>query len=411
MAGRSQIILLLVAATVGLFFASFSTFDFVQHLDRQMHDIHCSFVPGITAAEPGTDSGCQVVMMSPYSSVGRTLVWGGLPIALPAMAVFAFFLYRGVDLLGRTGVDARVAASVLVSTAAVPLLTSIVMAIIAAIELEAACKVCIGIQVSSLILFVAALLAWLATRKAGDAKEKVPSANAQIQGFVQLGVFVALPAVVYMLLAPDYSRFVGACGELAKPDDPYGVMVDVDKGGGDIPAIEVFDPLCPACSAFERRLESSDLGAGLDRKAVLFPLDDECNWMVQSALHPGACAVSEAMLCAAEGGDASPREVMLWAFENRERITSAAAAKEGGAASMVKKRFPGLKKCVGSASVRSKINKSLRWSVSNRLPVLTPQIYVDGVKLCDEDTDLGMDFALSRMLEMRKAGKLGGSKR
>jgi hypothetical protein len=65
---------------------------------------------------------------------------------------------------------------------------------------------------------------------------------------------------------------------------------------------------------------------------------------------------------------------------------------------------------VGSAGVRSKINKSLRWAVSNRLPVLTPQLYVDGVKLCDEDTDLGMDFALSRMIEMRKAGKLGGSK-
>jgi protein-disulfide isomerase len=188
-------------------------------------------------------------------------------------------------------------------------------------------------------------------------------------------------------------------------------MVDVDESGGEIPAIEVFDPLCPACGSFERRLESSDLGAGLDRKAVLFPLDDECNWMVQSALHPGACAISEAMLCAAEGGDVSPRQVMLWAFENRAEITSAAAAKEGGAASMVKKQFPGLEKCLGSASVRSKINKSLRWTVSNRLPVLTPQLYVDGVKLCDEDTDLGMDFALSRMLEMRKAGKLGGSKR
>jgi hypothetical protein len=188
-------------------------------------------------------------------------------------------------------------------------------------------------------------------------------------------------------------------------------MVDVDESGGDIPAIEVFDPLCPACGAFERRLEASDLGAGLDRKAVLFPLDDECNWMVQSALHPGACAVSEAMLCAADGGKVSPRQVMLWTFDNREQITSAAEAKEGGAASMVKKRFPSLKKCVGSARVRSKINKSLRWTVSNRLPVLTPQLYVDGVKLCDEDTDLGMDFALSRMLEMRKAGKLGGSKR
>lgn len=411
MAGRPYIVLFLVAATAGLFFASFSTFDFVQHLDRQMHDIHCSFVPGLAAAEMSADSGCQVVMMSPYSSLGRTLIWGGLPIALPGMSVFAFLLYRGVDLLGRRNADARTAAGVLIPAATVPLLASLVMGLIAAVELEAACKLCIGIYVASLVGFVASLLAWRAIRKAADPKDKPPSVNAHVQSAVQMGVFVALPTVVYLLLAPDYSRYVGACGELAKPGDPYGVMVDVDESDGGIPAIEVFDPLCPACSAFERRLESSDLGAGLDRKAVLFPLDNECNWMVQSALHPGACAVSEAMLCAAEVDAVTPREVMLWAFENRQEITDAAAANKDAAAEKVKKRFPGLKKCVGSSGARSKINKSLRWAVSNRLPVLTPQLYVDGVKLCDEDTDLGMDFALSRMIELRKAGKLGGSKR
>jgi hypothetical protein len=37
---------------------------------------------------------------------------------------------------------------------------------------------------------------------------------------------------------------------------------------------------------------------------------------------------------------------------------------------------------------------------------LTPQVYVDGVRLCDEDVDLGMEFALSRMIEMSKNGTL-----
>jgi aminoglycoside phosphotransferase (APT) family kinase protein len=32
-----------------------------------------------------------------------------------------------------------------------------------------------------------------------------------------------------------------------------------------------------------------------------------------------------------------------------------------------------------------------------------PQVFVDGVRLCDEDTDLGMDFALSRLLEGKVA--------
>ena len=44
----------------------------------------------------------------------------------------------------------------------------------------------------------------------------------------------------------------------------------------------------------------------------------------------------------------------------------------------------------------------------NSIPVLTPQLYVAGVKVCDEDTDLGLDWALARMLELQAAGKLHG---
>ena len=33
------------------------------------------------------------------------------------------------------------------------------------------------------------------------------------------------------------------------------------------------------------------------------------------------------------------------------------------------------------ARARSKINKSLRWAVRNRLPLFTPQLFIEGVKL------------------------------
>jgi hypothetical protein len=50
-------------------------------------------------------------MMSPYSSVFRTSVWGGIPISLPAMAVFAFVLLYAIDLsLTRRQFDRRAAA-------------------------------------------------------------------------------------------------------------------------------------------------------------------------------------------------------------------------------------------------------------------------------------------------------------
>ena len=89
---NASLVVAALAAAAGLFFASYSTHDFVQHLDRQVHGLHCSFLPGIAAADVTGESGCHVTLMSPYSSILREAVWGGIPISLPAMAVFAFLI-------------------------------------------------------------------------------------------------------------------------------------------------------------------------------------------------------------------------------------------------------------------------------------------------------------------------------
>ncbi|MFB6350335.1 MAG: DsbA family protein, partial [Bradymonadaceae bacterium] len=169
-----------------------------------------------------------------------------------------------------------------------------------------------------------------------------------------------------------------------------------------VPALEVFDPLCPACRGFENHLEETVYGDKLARKAVLFPLDDECNWMIDNAVHPGACAVSEAVLCAED----NPDKVVDWAFQHQKTIRSWAASEEGAARRMVKQQFPELSSCVGSPKVQARLNQSLRWAVDNELRVLTPQLYVDGVRLCDEDVDLGLEYALSEMLKRRRNGTL-----
>ena len=78
-------------------------------------------------------------------------------------------------------------------------------------------------------------------------------------------VFVVVPVVLYLALAPDHAKFIGTCDSLAKPDDPYGVMVHVTDGRNRAaaPALEILDPLCPACKAFEERLD----GVGLAEQA------------------------------------------------------------------------------------------------------------------------------------------------
>ncbi|MBC8073937.1 MAG: hypothetical protein IAG13_36800 [Deltaproteobacteria bacterium] len=417
MPGRVHIAIFVVACLLGLAFAAVSTYDFAQHLDRQVHDLHCSFIPGQRTATTGTEAvGCQVTLMSPYSSVLRSTVWGGIPISLPAMAMFAFLAFRGLDLLGRTGAARKRAAGFLFAASAIPVLASAVMGAIAMLELGAACKLCIGIYGASLVALLAAGLAWASIRKAyasgehgsPDPQDRAdqPTGPIVLVGLAQLAAFVGVPVLVYAMMMPDYSRYVGTCGKLADTEDPGGVMVDLDQNDAAAIAVEVFDPLCPSCRAFDKRLATAGLDQQMHRKAVLFPLDDACNWMVEGAMHPGACTISEAILCAdtIKSGP-SPQQVIAWAFEQQERIREAAKADPTAARKLVVERFGELGACVGSAEVQQRLNKSLRWAVAHSIPVLTPQLYVDGVKLCPEDTDLGLEYSLTGLLQRRGGGR------
>lgn len=416
------LVVVLVGATIGLVFAGISTYDFVQHLDRQVHTLHCSFIPG--GGHDAGESGCQVAMMSSYSSVMRTRVWGGVPISLPAMAVFAFIGLFAIDLLlTRRKNDPR-ATAFLAAATALPALVSLIMLVISLSKLGTTCKLCVAIYTASALCVVGGIMTWRqAVRDAAIGKatsgakleaisDSPPASNGFLGAAFGIGVaFVLVPVLLYLALAPDHSRFIGTCEGLAQPTDPYGVMVNVDRRGGTVPAVEILDPLCPACKAFEGRLEQSGYAGRLARKAILFPLDNTCNWMVTEATHPGACTVSEAVLCA---GDRAP-EVIAWAFEVQDSVRAAAKTDPKAAERIVKEKFPDLASCVGSPEAKSRLNKSLRWAVTNNIRVLTPQLFIvenkpDGTpnstKLCDEDVDLGLDFTLSRMIERYEAHTL-----
>src|SRR5215467_11759174 len=82
--------LALAAALLGLTFAGLSSLDYIQHLDRQVHDVHCSYIPGL-GAEQSPDNACRIAMYSPYSALFRDRFWGGVPISLFAVGAFGFF--------------------------------------------------------------------------------------------------------------------------------------------------------------------------------------------------------------------------------------------------------------------------------------------------------------------------------
>ncbi|MDB4972067.1 MAG: hypothetical protein JWN48_408 [Myxococcaceae bacterium] len=390
----------LVGSALGLLFSSVSTYDFVAHLDRQVHGLHCSFLPGVVAPDLSATTGCHLTMMSPYSSIMRETLWGGLPISLPSMAVFAFLLFWGCSIWfsGRT-YDRR-ATGFWVTASMVPVVASLVMGTVAVRELDAFCKICVGIYVSSALVALGAFGTYRrAEKNAGELAHEPLSYGALAVAFVVGCLFVGSTTLAYALQAPDFTRFVGSCGTLKKPADPQHALLPFGNRGGTETIVEVLDPLCPACRAFERRFERLALAKSAKRDVLLFPLDNSCNWMVDQAVHPGACAISEALLCADERAD----DVLAWAFDEQEKIVAAERANKGGAAKLVTAKFPTLRGCVGSSKARARLNKALRWAVDNQLPVLTPQLYVDNQRLCDADTDLGLDYMLTRLAQQPAA--------
>ncbi|NRA34612.1 MAG: hypothetical protein HRU17_14860 [Polyangiaceae bacterium] len=403
-------ILVLLAALAGLSFAGVSTSDFMAHLDREVHGVHCSFLPGLADADVSGSSGCQATMMSPYSSILREKIWGGIPVSLGGMAVFAFigFFAAWILVSGKRN-DSRATGFLFLATA-LPSVTSAFMAYLALATLDAACKLCIGMYIASGTSLLFSGILWAKARGAAKltdaetlAAQRTPWAVLGLS-FVLGLVFVGAPAATYASSAPDFSSYIGSCGSLTEQTAPEGILLPVGKpvSANPVEMIEILDPLCPSCSAFEERYLDLPEAPQVARKVLVFPLDNSCNWMIDSAIHPGACAVSEAMLCA---GD-SAESVLRWAFAEQEAIIAASKADPEAAGRMVSAKFPSLAACVGSPAAKAKLNIALRWAVKNRLQILTPQIFVGGMRLCDEDTDLGLDYALPKLVERARTSPL-----
>ena len=350
-------------------------------------------------------------MMSPYSSFFRDQLWGGLPVSLWALAVFMFLAYRSLSIVV-AGPVRKADTFFLLAATGLPVGMSAGYGYLATTEVGAVCLVCVGIYVSSGICLLFAALAHVAAPAAAGRVHGVGGGGSGLGTFV-LGVgegtaFVVALSLVYLSVVPTPPKASReGCGELLRRDDPAGALLHMSPVPGGVPSIDVLDPLCPACRAFDERLETMQHARRLDKRTVLFPLDSTCNWMVGQSLHPGACVVSEAMLCiggAVKGRPGDPRAALTvrdWAFEHQEELMEQAKTDPKGFKKRIVAQFPAVKGCVGSARARSKLTKGLRWAVRNALPVLTPQLYIDGKMLCGEDTDMGLDYSLEHLIAGR----------
>ncbi len=391
---RVAAIVAVFGALLGLLFASYSTVDYAAHLDRQLHDVHCSVIPG-APPEKGAE-GCRAALYSPYSAVLKEQLWGGLPISLFAQGAFCFFAGFGL-FLAVAGTRASMAAAWFFAAVSVtPLVVSIAMLVISLTQLNTVCKTCVGIYLSSALVGIGGLLGLLGLRQRPRG-----SALLSLAWLAVLGVFTLLPTAVYASTAPDHSPYLEQCGQLGDARPPAGVLVSIRGRKAKRQAVFFEDPLCSTCKAVHMRLASDGVLDRIDVTLVMMPLDNRCNWMLDQPMHPGACTVSKAVLCA---GDRA-RQVLEWAYEEQDYLTRAGKKDldlgrqdEPVMKEVIKERWgPDVVACIDDPATERRLNQHLQFAVDHSVPVSTPQIYLGDRRLCDEDTDLGLRFTLSKI--------------
>jgi uncharacterized membrane protein len=395
MNAKTAATLALVASVLGLVFAAYSTYDYAQQLDRQVHAVHCSFIPGAPVSTDA-DNACKTALFSPYSALLRTTYWGGVPISLFGLGAFAFFV--GFSVYIRVGGErlSRFAYPTFIALAVGPLAASIVMFTISIVHLHALCKLCVGIYTSSIVLAAAAVVGARAyAREAPPGGARRGGWGLPVVAAALLGVSALAPALVYVSALPDYRPLLEKCGKLAIASDPHHGLLKIPTAHP-VRAVVLFeDPLCPTCKAFHERLVDEGIFDRLDVTMAMFPLDSECNWMLDRALHPGACVMAKAVLC---GGNQKARAILEWAYEQQETLRELGKAGAAGLTAKVAERWGNdLAACVAGKQVGIQLNQELHFAANNHIPVSTPQMFLGGTRICDEDTDLGLDYTLAQL--------------
>jgi hypothetical protein len=318
-------------------------------------------------------------------------MWGGVPISLFALGAFAFLGGFAVYLLLAR---ARAPKNALVFFAGVgitPLLVSLVMFTISVTKLGHLCKTCVGIYISSLLLALGAVSGLFTLH--GEARPRLGFLF-PIAWLAALGLTTLVPAVVYAASVPDERPYLNKCGTLKQPKMSVGAPLQIHGSRAIQPVLLFEDPLCPTCRAFHERLVDEGVFERFDIDLVLFPLDSECNWMLDEPLHPGACIVSKAVLC---GGN-RVRQVLEWAYDEQVYLTRAGKAGANVLRAAIKQRWGDeLLKCVDDRKTDVLLNQHLHFASDNGIPVSTPQMYLGTKRVCDEDTDMGLRFMLSEL--------------
>jgi len=245
---------------------------------------------------------CDRVATSHYSVVL------GLPVAI--WGTFGYAVAVGLSAAALIRPRALWAAGLLLLVGAASVAASVALALVSELAIGAWCLLCVGSWFMALALFIFGIQACRpigagstlrAALLAVWEKPGLAAAISAVAIFGVTGVAKAYPHYWERTAAPPAARSVATA-----PNTAARTVI-----------IEYSDYECPFCArAHEQTRALLKTRPDLVLVHRQFPLDSACNPMVKRAIHPSACALARAGICAESQGRLSQMDDALFGNQN-----------------------------------------------------------------------------------------------
>jgi protein-disulfide isomerase len=249
-------------------------------------------------------------------ALSRSSVQLGLPVAVWGIAGYALMGALAARGLARRPPGSTWPAGLLLLVSAAAAVTSVALAVVSKVAIGAWCPLCVVSWLISLGLLAASWRACRVLGVRGAIREDLArvSARPMRAGAVVLLLVggLALTSAVY----PRYWEWTPVSGRNASSEAPGPAVANASAGP--LVVFEYTDYECPFCARMHEETRALAHRPDVTLVRRHFPLNPACNPAVKRQVHPSACTLARAGICAEAQGRLAEMEDALFANQ-RER--------------------------------------------------------------------------------------------
>jgi protein-disulfide isomerase len=311
---------------------------------------------------------CDRVATSPHSVVL------GLPVAIWGVLGFGLLAALAAWGLARRRPHASWPAGLMLAASGAAVAAAVALAAVSELVIGAFCILCATAWALAAATFVAALRA---ARPAGAAAAVRADLAAIRSRPLRAGAVLAVALAATAAAAAAYPRYWDRPRAAAPAAVPASAPRPA-RAAGEVLVVEEFsDYDCPFCARSFETVRSA-LAGRKDVRVVHrhFPLDPSCNPAVQRAIHPQACELARAAVCAAAQGRGEQMDALLFETQKSRLPPTELATRLG-------LDLPAFRGCLASREAADQVAADVAEGI--RVGVrATPTFVVDGVAYSGE---------------------------